>query len=169
MLPLKVLLTSCVTDAGIMPELKPHQVTPLNNSQEVQATMVPSILLLASHDTDVDSGTCTGIKVIYSTSKQSPKYPDFKGVIDGMISITWQENLLLPHMCQQLKFPSNVIYSQHMPISSCAHVTQLCQHIYLIWTHCKNNKTRNNIIYTFPFTGICFWTLCLSHCTYVSH
>ena len=45
-------------------------------------------------------------------------------------------NILMSCMCQKLIYPTKVTYMPHISISSCVHITQLCQYICLIWTHC---------------------------------
>ena len=55
--------------------------------------------------------------------------------------------MLLPHVSQQI-CPSNATYMQHMPISSCVDIRQLCQYINLIWTHC-NQHCHHNHWYTY--------------------
>ena len=58
-------------------------------------------------------------------------------------------------MCQQQICPNNAIDVLHMPISSCVHMRQLCQHIYLISAPC-NQQCHNkhylhiNDIYLWP-------------------
>ena len=82
MLPLKLLVVLCVTDAGIILALCPSHVTHLNNRMDPQIAKAPSIVLLASHDTHFNTGTSTGTK--------SHVIPLIKHVnmTDAMVSVT---------------------------------------------------------------------------------
>ena len=56
----------------------------------------------------------------------------------------------------------------HIQITSCAHIVQLCQYQYLIWTHC-NQQCNQKLLHTLHITGICPWTIFLPQCIYMSH
>ena len=56
----------------------------------------------------------------------------------------------------------------HMPISSCADIRQLYQYICLILTQCNQGHDHNHYYTYIHIIGICPWTICLPHCTYVS-
>ena len=71
--------------------------------------------------------------------------------------------MLLPYTCQKQICPSNATYKTHMPISSCVHMTQLCQYIYLIWTK-SNQQCDQEHWYTYISN---YWHMSLN--IYVSH
>ena len=84
------------------------------------------------------------------TCKYSQLYRHSKGTNkctykhNQVLSSVWQDMLQLPCKYQKLTHPSIAIYKPHMPISSCAHMRQLCQYIYLIIEpNAVNNVTRN--------------------------
>ena len=79
--------------------------------------------------------------------------------------------MLWPYTCQQQICPLNATYMSHIPISPCAHMRQLCQHINLKWTHC-NQQCDHKHWYTYmshywhiPWTNIPAISPCMSHIT----
>ena len=87
-------------------------------------------------------------------------------------------NMLLLCTNQKVICSSNITYKPHVPISSCAHMTQLCQYIYLILTqlnqqcdqehrytymshywHMPLNKYACDIVHICP-TALILWPTC---------
>ena len=87
------------------------------------------IALSMSYGTDPSNGTSTSTKghIIPLINHQHNKC---NGVTDDTICI-----MLLPCRWQKLLCSSNAIYKPQMPISSCPHMTLLCQYVCLLWTH----------------------------------
>ena len=72
-------------------------------------------------------------------------------------------------MCQKLKCPSNAIYKPHMPISSYAHETTMS--VYMPYMSSMQSTMWPGTLAYIHFTLLAYdlVTLCLSHCTYMSH
>ena len=79
---------------------------------------------------------------------QTPHYHTYLSKIHKLHHLPTK---LLQSMCQKQICPSNATYMPHIPIISCAYMKQLCQYIYLIWTHsnwyCDQNHWYSCISY----------------------
>ena len=94
-----------------------------------------------AHGTDASTGTSTSTKGhIIPLNNHLNKW---NGFTDSTISI-----MLLLCTCQKLTCPSNATYKLQMAITSCPHMTLLCQYICLIWIHC-NQQCEQELWYTF--------------------
>ena len=151
MLPLKVLLTFSVTDGDMMLALAQSHVAPLNSSQHLQNAVVPSIVMLALHDTDVSTGTSTGTK--HHKIPLNNHLNMLHAVVSLMAPSPHSKKTYTCHICVKLKCPQK----PYTPIISCAHETTVSTYASYELTS-MNTVTRNTGTHTFHIIGIWTWT-----------
>ena len=116
------------------------------------------------HGTDASTCTSTGTESHIMPLNNHPQHEKFNGVIDGTISIMWQEPWYCYICNKKLICPLNATYKPHVPIGLCVHTRQLWQYMCLILTN-HNQQCNQELLFTYSHIGPWPKQICLSHHT----
>ena len=78
------------------------------------------------------NGTDTTIGTSTSTKDHIIPLNHQLNITNTMMSLMIPSASCYCHVHEEIIYPSNATYKPHMPISSCPHMTPLCQYIFLL-------------------------------------